>query len=259
MGQTDPAPRMSKRAFLLGAAAGGGGGTAAGRWLVPHRPDPPEPEAPHQKSYAQCGEDLVAWYMLRELNVTRPTYLDIGAHHPTNINNTYFFYTLGFRGLLIEPNVDLIPLLKEVRPDDTVLNVGIGPVTTEADYYRVSDPSWNTFDKATAEHYERVTKGQIKLVEVVKVPLVNINEVLANHHGGRTPDFVSLDVEGLELDILRSLDWEKHRPKVVCVETLVAGTRRQKLEAATFLVEKGYDARGSTFVNTIFVDGKELK
>lgn len=259
MGQPDPAPRMSKRAFLLGAAAGGGGGTAAGRWLVPRLPDPPPPEPNHQKSYAQCGEDLIAWYMLRELDVKNPTYLDVGAHHPTEINNTYLFYTLGFRGLLIEPNVDMIPLLKNARPDDTVLNVGIGPVTTEADYFRVTDPSWNTFDKATAEHYERVTKGAVKVVEVVKVPLVNVNEILARHHGGRTPDFVSLDVEGLELDILRSLDWEKHRPKVVCVETLVAGTRRQKLEAANFLVGKGYVARGSTFVNTVFVDGREIK
>jgi FkbM family methyltransferase len=231
---------------------------AAGRWGVPYRPPepPPEPEPAHQKSYAQCGEDLIAWYMCRELNIPRPTYLDIGAHHPTEINNTYLFYTHGCRGLLIEPNVDLVPLLRQVRPEDTTLNIGIGPVTTEADYYRVTAPSWNTFDKATAEHYDRVTKGQVKVVGVVKVPLVNVNEVLARHHGGRTPDFVSLDVEGLELDILRSLDWEKHRPKAVCVETLVAGTRRQKLEAANFLVEKGYVARGSTFVNTVFLDGR---
>jgi FkbM family methyltransferase len=255
MGQNDPAPRISKRAFLLGTAAGGGAGVAAGRWGVPYRPEPP-PEPAHQKSYAQCGEDLIAWYMFRELNVPQPTYLDIGANHPTELSNTYLFYTHGCRGLLVEPNVDLVPLLREVRPEDTTLNVGIGPVTTEADYYRVTTPSWNTFDKATAEHYDRVTKGQVKVVGVVKVPLVNVNEVLARHHGGRTPDFVSLDVEGLELDILRSLDWEKHRPKVVCVETLVAGTRRQKLEAANFLVEKGYVARGSTFVNTLFLDGR---
>jgi FkbM family methyltransferase len=256
MGQTDPAPRISKRAFLVGAAAGGGAGVAAGRWGVPYRPPEPPPEPAHQKSYAQCGEDLIAWYMFREFNIPQPTYLDIGANHPTELSNTYLFYTLGCRGLLVEPNVDLVPLLREVRPEDTTLNIGIGPVTTEADYYRVTTPSWNTFDKATAEHYDRVTKGQVKVVGVVKVPLVNVNEVLARHHGGRTPDFVSLDVEGLELDILRSLDWEKHRPKVVCVETLVAGTRRQKLEAANFLTEKGYVARGSTFVNTLFLDGR---
>ena len=198
--------------------------------------------------------------MLRELDVKRPTYLDVGAHHPTEINNTYLFYTQGCRGLLVEPNVDMIPVIRRERPDDITLNIGIGLTTaTEADYYRINEPSWNTFDKDTAEHYERVTKGAVKVVQVVKVPLVNVNEILAKHHGGRTPDFVSLDVEGLELDILRSLDWEKHRPKVVCVETLVAGTRRQKMEAANFLVGKGYVARGSTFVNTVFIDGKEIK
>jgi FkbM family methyltransferase len=247
--------RMSKRSFLFGAVAGGCTLQAA-RWATPAVLGRPAETPPHQITFAQCGEDLIASYILSELGVDRPTYIDVGTYHPYEINNTYLFYTRGCRGILVEPNVDMIPLIRRERPDDTTLNIGIGLTSaTEADYYRINEPSWNTFDKDVAEHYVRVSGGEKRIVEVVKMPLVNINEVLARHHGGVCPDFVSLDVEGLELDILKSLDWTRYRPKVVCVETLVAGTRRQKLDAANFLVEKGYAARGSTFVNTIFVDG----
>lgn len=259
MSPTDPAPRMTKRSFLVGAVAGGVF-VEAGRRALPAAVGRAIGQLPpHQPSFAQSGEDLIVWYIFDELKVPKPTYIDIGAYHPYQINNTYLLYTRGCRGLLIEPNVDMTAVLKKERPEDTTLAIGIGlDSTTEAAYYRMNEPSWNTFDKATAEHYEKVSNGEKKIVEVVKVPLVNINEVIAKHHGGVTPDFFSIDVEGLELDILKSLDWAKHRPKVVCLETLVAGTRRQKLDAANFLAEKGYAVRGSSFINTIFVDARLL-
>lgn len=122
----------------------------------------------------------------------------------------------------------------------------------------MTEPSWNTFDKDTAEHYERATAGRVRVREVIKVPLLNINAVFAEHFAGGTPDYVSLDVEGFEVPILRSVNFEKHRPKAVCVETLVAGTPGQKLEAVQLLLEKGYVVRGSSFANTILVDRKIL-
>lgn len=251
-------PRMSKRAFLTGTGAGLAAG-AAGGWGVTAAVARAHQLPPHQPSFAQCGEDLVVWYIFDELKVPRPTYIDIGAYHPYAINNTYLMYTRGCRGLLIEPNVDMTATLKRERPHDTTLAIGIGlSSTTEADYYRMSEPSWNTFDKDMADHYVKVTKGEKKLLGVVKIPLVNVNEVIDKHHGGKTPDYFSVDVEGLELDILKSLDWSKHRPKVICVETLVAGTRRQKLETVEYLTGKGYVVRGSSFVNTILVDGTLL-
>lgn len=255
---TPTPPTMSKRAFLTGAGAGLAAGVAGG-WGGSAAVARAHQLPPHDPSFAQCGEDLVVWYIFTELGVARPTYIDIGAYHPYTINNTYLMYTRGCRGLLVEPNVDMTAVLKKERPHDTTLAIGIGLTSaTEADYYRMSEPSWNTFDKDMAEHYVKVTNGEKKLLQVVKVPLVNVNEVIDRHHGGKTPDFFSVDVEGLELDILKSLDWAKHRPKVICVETLVAGTRRQKLECVEFLATKNYVVRGSSFVNTILVDNTLL-
>lgn len=244
--------KMSKRDFLFGAAGGAAAGVAllqTGRALAA-----PKPLPEFRPTFAQAGEDAVVSFIFTYLNLPQPSYIDIGAADPVKWNNTYFFYIQGCRGILVEPNVDLIPRLRAARPDDTVLNIGIGPENTTADYYRLTEPGWNTFDKAEAEQAVRNSGGKESIKEVVKMPLVNVNDVLAQHFGGKTPDFFSIDVEGLDLAILKSLNWAKHRPKVICVETLSVGTTQDLPETGKFLTEKGYVVRGSTFVNTIFVD-----
>jgi FkbM family methyltransferase len=246
--------KLSKRDFLFGAVGGAAAGIGllqAGRAVAASNP---KPSLAFRPSFAQSGEDAIVSFIFGHLNLPQPSYIDIGAADPIKWNNTYYFYLQGCRGILVEPNVDLIPSLKKERPEDTVLNVGIGPTTTTADYYRLSEPGWNTFDKEDAEEAVRRSGGKERILEVVKMPLVNINEVLAQHYDGKTPDFLSIDVEGLDLAILKSLDWNKHRPKVLCVETLVIGTSEERPETAKFLIEKGYLVRGSSFVNTIFVD-----
>ncbi len=89
------------------------------------------------------------------------------------------------------------------------------------------------------------------------MPLVNINRVMEDHFGA-APSFVSIDTEGLDLDILKSLDFRRYRPSVLCVETLVYGTKAVETEILTLMRSKDYTVRGSTFVNTIFVDDHRL-
>lgn len=253
MPENAPPRKLSKRDFLFGAAGGAAAGIGllqAGRAIAA----PPKPPLAFRPSFAQAGEDAVISFICTYLNIGQPSYIDIGAADPIKWNNTYFFYMQGCRGILVEPNVDLIPRLKEARPDDTILNIGIGPTNGIADYYRLTEPGWNTFDKDEAEQAVRSSGGKESIKEVVKMPLVNINEVLAQHYDGKTPDFFSIDVEGLDLAILKSLDWTRHRPKIVCVETLVINSNVEHSATADFLVQKGYVLRASTFVNSIFVD-----
>lgn len=253
--ENTPTRQWSKRDFLFGTAGGLAAGITAvqaGRAIAARRSPQPEFHA----SFAQAGEDLVVSFIFKYLGQSQPTYIDIGANDPIKSSNTYLFYRYGCRGILVEPNPDLIPALERERPGDTVLNIGIGPKNETADYYRLNEPGWNTFVKEEAEQAVRNSGGYGYIKEVVKLPLVNINDVLARHFGGRTPDFFSVDVEGLDLAILKSLDWTKHRPKVLCVETLSVGTTQELPATGQFLAEVGYVARGSTFVNTIFVDKK---
>jgi hypothetical protein len=206
-------------------------------------------------SFAQSGEDLIAEFIFHYLGIPKITYMDVGAHDPVAVNNTYFFYRRGFRGVLVEPNVEMCKKLRAVRPEDTTLEAGIGiTAAREADYYVMTESAWNTFSKEEADHMTRVTSGGIKVERVIKMPLLEINDVMAKHFGG-APTFLSIDAEGLHLAILKTIDFKRFRPAVICVETLVSGTKRHIPEIPAFMETRQYVVRGSTFVNTLFVDG----
>ena len=178
-------------------------------------------------SYAQCGEDAIVKQLFNVLEVEHPSYLDVGAYLPIACNNTYLFYSQGSRGVLVEPNLDLIPEIKARRPDDTVLNIGIGVSDRDAaDYYCLTMPEWNTFDKDEAERASEKTRGKVKIEKVVKMSLVPINRIIEAHFRGKSPDFLSIDVESMDLAILRTLDFKRFRPKVICTETLTLMSNR---------------------------------
>ena len=185
-------------------------------------------------------------------------YLDIGAWDPIAYNNTYFFYRKGFRGVLVEPNGAMCQKIRAARPEDTTLEAGIGVTAVrEADYYVMTESAWNTFSKEEAEHMTQVTSGGIRVDKVIKMPLLNINDVMAKHFG-KAPAYVSIDAEGWHLAILKSIDYDRFRPLAICVETLVSGTRATIPEIPAFMASQGYVDRGGSFVNTIFVDGKRI-
>ena len=136
-----------------------------------------------------------------------------------------------------------------------MLNVGVGlGDAATADYYRMSVLGWNTFDRREAEGAVKETGGDVRIESVVRMPLVPVNTILADHFAARGPDFLSIDVEGLDLPILKTLDFDRFRPKVLCVETLVKLTARMTPETTEFLAGKGYVPRAVTFPNTIYVD-----
>jgi methyltransferase FkbM-like protein len=245
---------------------------------APAKPAPPKPAPPGAKtpaqsaaarkaaeqaaidatgvlSFAQSGEDLIAHFIFHYLQIPKITYMDVGAHDPVAINNTYFFYRRGFRGVLVEPNVEMCKKLRAVRPQDTTLEAGIGVTAArEADYYVMTESAWNTFSKEEAEHMAKVTGGGIKVERVIKMPLLEINDVMWKHFGG-APTFLSIDAEGLHLAILKTIDFKRFRPAVICVETLVSGTKQHIPEIPAFMETQKYVVRGSSFVNTILVDG----
>ena len=92
---------------------------------------------------------------------------------------------------------------------------------------------------------------------MLKVPLLNINELMRKHWNG-PPNLLSIDTEGFDLQILRSIDFKRMRPDVICVETLEIGGRRVLTEIMQLMAKNGYEARGGSFVNTIFVDRRHI-
>jgi FkbM family methyltransferase len=247
---------LLRRDVLFSAAAGTVGGAAG---FLGHRHFRRFPRGATQ-SYSQSGEDVICRLIFDYLGVKQPSYLDIGAWLPDAGNNTYLFYKMGGRGVLVEPNVARISELKSVRPGDTVLNVGIGiSEQKEADYYCMTIDQWNTFDKEEAERRANKPGSRAKIEKVVKMPLVPINKVINEHLGGKAPDFLSIDVEGLDVAIMKTLDYQRCRPKVICAETLKALSFDMEPEMTELLAQQGYMARAVTFPNTIYVDKKLMK
>jgi len=207
-----------------------------------------------QMSYAQCGEDLIVDFLLSALKPARVRYLDIGAHHPTHLSNTYFFYQRGASGVCVEPDAALARAFVKVRPRDRCLNVGIGPQAGVADFFLMSTSTLNTFSREQAEKFQ--SYGNQRIEQVVQVPIRDINSVIEENFE-QPPELVSLDIEGLDLPVLQSLDFRRHRPLVFCIETLTYTedrTERKLHEIIDWMTRQDYMLYADTFINSIFVE-----
>jgi FkbM family methyltransferase len=208
-------------------------------------------------SYSQCGEDLIVRYVFDFLKIPSPTYLDIGAHHPDYLSNTYLFYQQGSRGINIEPDPTLFKAFPKQRSRDMNLNIGISDHEGELPFYIMSVPTLNTFSEADAQ--AAVAQGRVKIERIFPVKVRPINAVLHESLQKIPLDFLSIDVEGLDFAILSSMDFNQWRPKVICAETITYSETNQgkKIpEIAGLLLNLGYEIYADTHINTIFVDSK---
>ncbi|MFC4261706.1 FkbM family methyltransferase [Ferruginibacter yonginensis] len=216
-------------------------------------------------SFSQAGEDRVMKFFFRSLGLKKVTYLEIGTNNPIDINNSYYFYLEGNRGVIIEPNPDLISKIKKHRKHDICLNIGVSGSGKEEvlDFYIFNEndkeKGLSTFSKEEATYVNNTTN--IKIAEIRKIPVKPINTILATYFENEAPDFISIDVEGLDLDILKTLNFSRWRPKLLCIETVhysQSHIKKSNDAIAQFLATHNYSAYAHTGINTIFVDNNLL-
>jgi len=207
-----------------------------------------------QKSFSQCGEDLIVKFIFDNLQISHPTYIDIGAHHPFYLSNTALFYELGSRGINIEPDPVLFKEFLAHRKNDVNLNIGISNENGYADFYLISSPTLNTFSKEEAENYK--TQGDYSITNVIKIPISTFKKIIDEQNNEKYPDFLNIDAEGVDELIVTSLDYTQNYPIVICLETMsfsTSGSGVKNLEMINFITNKGYIEYASTYINTIFV------
>jgi FkbM family methyltransferase len=206
-------------------------------------------------SYSQAGEDVVLSFLFTDKKMSKVSYLDIGTNLPDECNNTYLLYKSGNRGVCVEADKTLIPIIQKVRPYDKIINVGVTVSDhNEAEFHIFDMSAINTFDKDEAER--RVAHGTYKIKEVVKVPLKKINKIIEENFI-TFPDFLSIDIEGLDLEVLKSLDFDQFPIPVICVETCTyseSHVRPKDYSIVEFVTSKGYEVYADTYINTIFVN-----
>lgn len=206
-------------------------------------------------SYSQAGEDAILAFLFKDKKIDKVNYLDLGTNTPDDCNNTYIFYKNGSKGVCVEADVSLIPVIKNKRPNDVVINAGVSvSELNEAPLYVFNIKGLNTFDSQEAQN--RVASGKYSITEIVNVPLVKINNLIANNFNS-FPDLLSIDIEGLDLLVLESLDFDNYPIPVICVETCQYSEnhiRPKDISIARFLTSKGYELYADTYINSIFVN-----
>ncbi|MCB9317245.1 MAG: FkbM family methyltransferase [Lewinellaceae bacterium] len=171
----------------------------------------------YNKSYSQDGEDIVLLSFFEERKNYIGFYVDVGAHHPVRFSNTFLFYKKGWRGINIDPTPNSMRPFKFMRRRDINLEVGIGNKETEMTFFCFNEPALNTFDQQVADLRSKNPNYTIR--KTLNVPIKPLAQVLNDYLPSDSKiDFLSIDVEGLDLEVLKSNDWSKFRPEFLLVE-----------------------------------------
>ncbi|MGI8654653.1 MAG: FkbM family methyltransferase [Pyrinomonadaceae bacterium] len=166
-------------------------------------------------SFSSAGEDMILRHLIGA-EKRNGFYVDVGAFHPVNSSNTYYFYLNGWRGINIDACPGSMTEFNKVRPRDTNLEAGVSDVNDELTYYFIDkNSSMNSFSKEFL-----IEIGMHESVkEEIKVPVYKLSQILDEHlPAGQTIDFLSVDVEGFDYNVLVSNDWDKYRARIVVVE-----------------------------------------
>jgi FkbM family methyltransferase len=187
-------------------------------------------------SYAQRFEDL---YLMRCFaGDSDGFYIDIGSGHPVYDNTSFAFYLKGWHGITVEPNPWLARLSRAVRPRDRHVEALVGAAVGEATFYLV-----NGFHGLSTmiESHARAAQTQFgKSSQAIAVPVTTLKD-LCRRHAPPAFDFLKVDVEGAEQDVLLNGDWQNYRPKVVVAEALAPYTLAPAWQAwEPFLAKHGY-------------------
>ena len=164
--------------------------------------------------HSQDGEDL--FLSERFAGVNDGVYVDVGAYHPIRFSNTFWAYKRGWRGINIEPNPDGIAVFDLLRPTDININCGVSNVCGNMQYYKFREAALNTFNYERVKYLEKL---DYKVEGVIRVPVVPLQSILDKYSISKI-NFLDIDVEDNELEVLQGLDFDKVDIDLILVEQL---------------------------------------
>ena len=212
--------------------------------------------------YSQGGEDaIVMKTFLYLLDIKKGFYLDIGAFHPYKHSNTYLLYKAGWSGINIDPRPGFKALFDKHKPRDINIEAGIGEKNSAMTYYIVGkDSTMNTFSRTNLERLNLL--GQVQ--STIDVMVYKLSFLLESYPAVKEIDYLNIDAEGFELQVLSGLDFTIHPPKVISIEQNDVLTFSDVLnsEVNGFLASKSYVAYAKNIllknVSTVFYIRKDL-
>lgn len=204
-----------------------------------------------KKSYSMLKEDLVIDKLLDHKK--KGFYVDIGANDPVRFNNTKRFYDKGWQGINIEPNKIKFLKLKKQRPKDINLNFGIASKEKRLNFFHIDVDMLSTFSRKDAVKHE---KEGFKILACEKVSVKRLDYIFSHYAKGKKIDFISIDTEGYDLEVLKSNNWNKYRSQLICIEFGPQDTRNNA-KKDTFLRSIHYSKIYQNGLNLIYKDSKK--
>lgn len=212
-----------------------------------------------RRIYSQSGQDALASFLLVRNGLIpgdaqyKGTYIDIGACHPIEYNNTYYFYQKGWSGVCIEPNPDLAGFFSQFRPADKFLPLAIGENQETKSLHRFSNPQWNTFDLKRIQRIERRYNGRVKYLGAVDIEVEKLSNVVEGLNL-QSIDLLSVDVEGFEISVFRGFDFDRIRPKLIVFESIIPIELADADEVVMHLKNNGYKLVAHTGHDAFMID-----
>jgi FkbM family methyltransferase len=201
-------------------------------------------------SYSQEGEDIVLGNFLGDIK--NGFYVDVGAHHPFRFSNTYNFYKKGWKGINIDATPGSMRLFDKHRSRDTNIETVISNFDTIHKFYIFEESALNSC--STKLSNDRSINTPHKIEKTIKLRSKKLSQILDKYLPVNTAiDFLSIDVEGHEHEVVLSNDWTKYKPTYILIEILQTQlTDLQKNRTYKFLMQNGYTIVACTGRTVIF-------
>lgn len=207
----------------------------------------------YSKSYSQDGEDMILKALFEQKKNYKGFFVDVGAHHPVRFSNTRYFYKRGWNGINIEPTPSAIGAFNTFRKRDINLNIGVGPTKGNLRFYCFNEPALNSFSKEVSEKIDKDPAKPYHIIKELDIPILPLSEVFEDYlPQGKKIDFLTIDVEGLDFQVLLSNNWDKYKPDVILVEENVDVDSVKDSPIYNFLKDRGYSFFAKTLRTCIY-------
>jgi len=187
--------------------------------------------------YTRNFEDVILQRVFSE--VVQGSYLDVGASSPVLDSNTYALYEKGWRGVAIEPIPDYKDSWEKYRPHDILINSAVGSSKKNLTLHIYDQaPQCSSASKDVQIHLE---SAGLQKTRTLTVSVLSLDDLVNKYFLQKVLHLLSIDVEGMEKEVLQSLDLRVNRPWVVILEATLPGTSKPTHHAwEPYLLNNGY-------------------
>ena len=205
----------------------------------------------YQKSWSQEGEDLILSRFFGDK--TNGFYVDVGAHHPLRFSNTYKLYKQGWRGINIDAMPGSMLAFNKLRNRDINLEIPISSKPEILEYSIFNESALNGFNASLSEQ-RNISQSKYKIIKTIPLQTKTLSEILEKYLPEEQEiEFLSIDAEGMDFEVVKSNDWKKFRPQLVLVEILYSSLADiEQNELTRFLIQNEYEIYAKTVITVFF-------